>query len=97
MHSTKQLTKAVAERQADPHLVEIQRRFRCHVCGQPGSGPTVEVVVAGFQGVGWLDWTTPADLRRCEACGRWACAGHLIGQQCQDCTSRPIDGGGGAS
>lgn len=58
-------------------LAEHQRKFKCHVCGTPSSGPSPGGSTSNDEGdiiEKWNeDWEDSENLRPCFFCERWTC------------------------
>lgn len=66
-------------------LSAFQRKFKCHVCGKPSSGPRQDytqssgISQSGDQGEWrgpkhyYYDWDSPSDLFRCPKCNQLTC------------------------
>ncbi|SRR6266516_6655523 len=65
--------EAAERREYQRKLPEHQRRFRCHVCGKPSSGPG-SLVLTDFPGDDTLDWNIPTDLWYCQICKKLTCS-----------------------
>jgi hypothetical protein len=94
--------RAAAEKEAEEErlLERHKRTFRCCVCGEPSQEPRWKSIAVGtvvdqyqrtlFEEV--RDWSTPADLFKCEGCGQWACPDCYLSSEglCRDCVQRRI-------
>lgn len=60
------------------------RRFKCHVCKRPSTGPTI-TEVAEMQPS--IDMNNPVDRTRCRSrnCGKWTCDECLHNGICRKC------------
>ncbi len=61
-------------------LKKYQRRFKCHVCGIPDSGPTLS-------SDHWY-WDGPHNLRYCWICKKLTCETHLYKEICAKCSKK---------
>ena len=74
----------------DWQLVELQKRFKCHVFHVPASRPTKYEDRDDFR-IYWLDdWNSPGDLRTCNKCDRWTCFEHLHNGVCKTCAEKAL-------
>lgn len=79
------------------NLANLQRRFKCHVCGKPSSTPQKTEhdtrqydygIVTG--GSVWVEtnWDVPGDFIQCSMCQKWTCDAHIHRGICQRCAEK---------
>jgi hypothetical protein len=69
------------QREYDGTLADHKRRFKCHICNTPSSGPVVRRRTSYGGGTGCASisyytdtlWKQPASLTKCSKCGKWTC------------------------
>jgi len=79
------------KREEDRKLKNLQRKFKCRVCGKL---PTIPILGGSEQHgidneVSWDDnWDIPGDLSQCSMCRGWACEEHIESHICQTCAEK---------
>lgn len=69
------------------------KRFHCHVCGKPSSGPgNIHIACAESSHCGHsthnYDASTPDDLSRCKRCNKYTCDDCRHKGVCRTCAAR---------
>ena len=78
-----------AEEAKKTKLQEHQKRFFCHECNRPSSGPFyVDCHWRGDNALGYYDWDIPKDLKQCLNCHQWFCQKHYHRGYCQTCAEK---------